>query len=182
MSDTDTGTGTTDQGTDQDTGTQEVEWTAPTKDEWERTQKALAKANGEAKTRREELATLRKQGEDASTTASREAAEAAEKKFKPVAVRSAAKSALLEAGLQGATPERVAKLVRMLDIDALEIDDDGEVSGLTDQVAAVKKDYPELFTAQKQKPPHISGSDRTPSNGHRPMRSSDLLAAQVLGS
>ena len=177
----DADTGTTEQ-EDVDTTETTDEWVAPTKDAWEKTQKALAKANNEAKTRREELSALRKQGEDASTTASREAAEAAEKKFKPIAVRSAAKSALLEAGLQGATPERVAKLVRMLDIDALDIDDDGEVTCLTEQVASVKKDYPELFTAQEKKVTRLQGSDRTPSNGNRPRRSSDLLAAQVLGA
>jgi hypothetical protein len=163
------------------TGTTDaVEWTAPTKDEWEKTQKALAKANSESKTRREELAAARKATEDDTGKAAREASEAAERKFKPVAVRAAAKSAFLEAGLQGVTPERVAKLVRMLDLDAIGIDDDGDVTGLEEQVKSVKADYPELFAAQDKKPPRISGSDRQ-SNGQQPKRSADLLAAQALG-
>lgn len=155
-------------------------WTPPTEDEWKRTQTALSKANTEAKTRREELAALRKAGEDADGKAAREAAEAAEKRFKPVAVRSAARAAFLEAGLQGATPERVAKLVRMLDLDALDVDDSGDVTGLADQVASVKADYPELFKATEKRPPRLNTGDRPGTNGV-PKRSADLIAAQAFG-
>jgi hypothetical protein len=155
-------------------------WTPPTEDEWKRTQAALARANGEAKNRREELQALRKQGEDADGKAAREAAEAAEKRFKPVAVRSAARAAFLEAGLQGVTPERVAKLVRMLDLDALDIDDAGDVTGLAEQVASVKADYPELFKPVEKRPGRLNTGDRAPSNG-QPKRSADLIAAQAFG-
>lgn len=155
-------------------------WTPPTKDEHERMQRALAKANAEAKTHRETARALQAKSEDADGKAAREAAEAAEKRYKPVAVRSAAKAAFLEAGLQGATPERVAKLVRMLDLDALEIDSDGEVTGLEDQVKSVKTDYPELFTPTDRRPPRINGGDRPPSNG-KVLTTGEKIAAQVLG-
>jgi hypothetical protein len=156
------------------------EWTPPTKDEHEKMQRALAKANAEAKTHREAVKALQAKTEDADGKAAREAAEAAEKRYKPVAVRSAAKAAFLEAGLQSATPDRVAKLVRMLDLDALTIDDDGDVTGLEAQVKAVKSDYPELFTPADKRPPRINAGDRPPSNG-KVLTTGEKIAAQVLG-
>jgi hypothetical protein len=156
-------------------------WVAPTEDEWKRTQAALAKANGESKTRREELAALRAKNETEDGKAAREAGEAAEKRFKPVAVRAAARAAFLEAGLQGVTTERVAKLVRMLDLDALDIDDAGDVTGLTEQVAAVKADYPELFKPVDKRPGRINTGDRPPGSPTVPKRSADLIAAQAFG-
>lgn len=160
------------------------EWTPPTKDEHEKMQRALAKANAEAKTHREAARALQAKSEDADGKAAREAAEAAEKRFKPVAVRAAAKAAFLEAGLQGSTPERIARVVRMLDLDALDIDDDGDVTGLTEQVRAVKADYPELFAPADKRPPRVSTGDKPLTNGRtngRPQRASDLQAAQILG-
>lgn len=156
-------------------------WTAPTEAEWKRTQAALAKANNEAKTRREELAAARKATEDDAGKAVREAAEAAEKRFKPVAVRSAARAAFVEAGLQGVTPERVAKLVRMLDLDTLDVDDSGDVTGLDVQVASVKREYPELFTPTEKRPPRVTTGDKPPT-GDRKQRSSDLIASMALGN
>lgn len=176
----------TDQATDQtdDTGPgtddKTTEWTPPTKDEWEKTQRALTKANAEAKDRREKLRELQAKSEDADGKAAREQAEAAEKRYKPIAVRAAAKAAFLESGLQGGSPDRVAKLVRMLDLDAIIVDEDGDVSGLDDQVSAIKKDYPELFTPADKRPPRITTGDKPGTNG-RPRSASELQAAQVLG-
>jgi hypothetical protein len=166
-----------DNGTDSASGT---DWKPPSKDEWDRQQRALTKANAEAKTRREALQALQRKTEDETGKAAREQAEAAEKRYKPVAVRSAAKAAFLEAGLQGGTPERIAKLVRMLDLDAIDVDADGDVTGLDAQVAAVKAEIPELFTVQDKKPPKVTVGDKAGTTG-KPKRSSDLLAARVLG-
>jgi hypothetical protein len=95
-------------------------------------------------------------------------------------VRSAARAAFIEAGLQGVTADRVAKLVRMLDLDALDVDDAGEVTGLAEQVASVKADYPELFKVAEKRPPRLNTGDRPSTNG-QPKRSADLIAAQVFG-
>jgi len=157
------------------------DWTPPTKEEHERMQRALAKANAEAKDWRTKHKALADQHGSDADKAAREQAEAAEKRYKPVAVRAAAKAAFLEAGLQGATPDRVAKLVRMLDLDSLDIDDSGDVSGLADQVASIKKDYPELFAPADKRPPRVSAGDKPPANNGSAKRSSDLIAAQVLG-
>lgn len=157
------------------------DWTPPSKEDYDKLQKALAKANAEAKQRREQLQAAQRQTEDDAGKAAREAVEAAEKRLKPVAVRAAAKAAFLEAGLQGGS-DRVAKMAKLLDLDALEIDDDGEVTGLADQVAAVKADYPELFSQEKQpRAPRVSASDRPGTNG-RTLTTGDKIAAMVHGS
>jgi hypothetical protein len=159
-------------------GIETEEWKPPTKEEWARTQKAVTKANAEAKTNREKLRELQAKSEGDEGKAAREAAEAAEKRFKPVAVRSAAKAAFLEAGLQPG--KSIAPLVRMLDLDALDVDDDGDVIGLNEQVAAIKADYPELFTPTEKKPPRLNGADKPGSNG-RTLTTGEKIAAQVLG-
>lgn len=156
------------------------DWTPPSKDEYEKLQKALGKANAEAKTRREQFQAAQRQNEDDAGKAVREAQEAAEKRLKPVAVRAAAKAAFLEAGLQGGS-ERVTKMTRLLDLDAIEIDDDGEVTGLAEQVSTVKADYPELFTPEKQtRAPRVTASDRPGTNG-RVLSTGEKIAAMALG-
>lgn len=182
--DTGTGAGGSDNGDANEDGSdnqsQDKEWTPPTKEEWAKTQRALAKANTEAKTRREQLTELRGKSEGDAEKAAREQAEAAEKRYKPVAVRSAAKSAFLEAGLQTVTPERVAKLVRMLDLDSITVDDDGDVVGLDEQVASIKADYPELFTPAEKRLPRLSTGNR-PGVDKSVKRTADLIAARALG-
>lgn len=170
-----------DTSTDQAPPANQDDWTPPSKEDYEKIQKALAKANAESKQRREQIQALQRQSEDDAGKAVREAQEAAERKLKPVAVRSAAKAAFLEAGLQGGS-DRVAKMTRLLDLDAIEIDDDGEVSGLAEQVAAVKADYPELFTTEKQtRAPRVNASDRPGTNG-RQLSFGEQIAAQVFGA
>ena len=89
-------------------------------------------------------------GEDEVAKAREEAAAEVERRLKPVAVRAAAKAAFLAAHLQNATEARVGRLVRQLDMDAIEIDpDDGSITGLDEQVDALVEEYPELFTAAK---------------------------------
>lgn len=165
-------------------GVEPDEWTPPSREEWDRTRKALAAANQEAKDRRERLKELQAKTEDADGKAAREQAEAAERRYKPIAVRAAAKAAFLESGLQGVTPERVSKLTRLLDLDSIDVNDDGDVSGLDEQVAAIKADYPELFTAavdkSERKAPRVATGDKPATSGG-PRRSSDLIAARVLG-
>ena len=67
-----------------------------------------------------------------------EATHMADDKLKKIAAR----SALVAAGLQG-KPDRLAAV---LDLDAIEVDDDGNVSGLEAQVKDLKKEYPGLFS------------------------------------
>ncbi len=134
---------TDDKGKDGDEG--KTAWTPPTEAEWKAAQDKLKKANAQAAAHRKEADELKRKGESETETKAREAAEnaskAAESTWKPRIVKQAARAALAEAGLTG-TPDR---LLRLVDVDAVEIDDEGEISGLDDQIKALKKDYPELF-------------------------------------
>jgi hypothetical protein len=159
----------------------DADWKPPTKAEWEQREKYLAKARQEAKERREKLAELARKDEDDTSKATREAAEAAEKRYKPVAIRAAAKAAFLEAGLSGVTPEKVSKLTRMLDLDAIDIDDDGEVSGLEDQVSGLRTEFPEMFGegTKRRRAPNLDTGDRK-GTAQKPKSSAELIAASVL--
>lgn len=180
----------------EDTDTEEPEWTPPTREEFEALQKQIAEkdaaiaerdkkvrqANKQAADRRGELAKLQQQYEDADSKAQREAVEAAMAAVKPVAVRSAAKAAFLEAG---ARSERFDRLFKMLDLDRIEVDGD-DVTGLDDQVDELKADVPELFTppkgAEEPKPkqaPRISPAGKKPAP--QPMTPGDQVAAYVNG-
>lgn len=79
----------------------------------------------------------------------REAEEAAMAKAKPGLVRAAAKDALRNAGLilpeKGSPDGNYQRAIRLFDMDDIEVDDDGEVTGLDEQIKAVKRDFPELF-------------------------------------
>ena len=141
----------------------------PSEDEWKRTQAALTRANTEAKRHRLKAKELSKpkEGEDEKV---KQAAEDAEKRFKPVAIRSAAKAGFLEAGLNDASPERVKKLLRLIDMDDVDVDDDGDVVGLDTQIDGIKADYPELFRpadGQRKRAPKLdaSGKPRGGDNG-----------------
>lgn len=155
--------------------------------------RAVRTANQESKARREQTDKLRAEWEQQDKARQEQLADAqrlseaadkarqeAEARYKPATIRAAAVPALLAAG---AKPERADKLVRLLDSAALDVDGSGEVTGLAEQVAAVKADYPELFTAgdtQRPPVPRLSGGDRPPAE-QQPSRSADRLAAQVLG-
>ena len=178
----DTGGGdNTDQtGGDSDT-TGGDDWTPPTRDEFEKMQRALAKANTEAKNWRTKHRQLETKGEDDTAKATREAAEATERKYKATAVRSAAKAAFLEAGLPSGSPDKLARVVRMLDLDELVVDDDGDVTGLDEQVAAIKKELPELFGTQDKRPPRLDTGNHHNTGRTKNLTSSQIQARQVLG-
>jgi hypothetical protein len=69
------------------------------------------------------------------------ATHAADAKLKKIAAR----SALAAAGLQG-KPDR---LVAVLNLDAIDVDDDGNVAGLDKEIAQLKADFPSLFVEPK---------------------------------
>lgn len=165
----------------------------PVDPEMVKLRRALREANRESKTRREAAEKLRADWETQDKATQAQLADAqrlseaadkarqeAESRYKPATIKAAAVSALLAAG---ARPERADKLVRLLDQAAMDVDTTGEVTGLAEQVAAVKADYPELFggAEQERRPvPRVSGGDRPPAE-QQPTRSADRLAQQVLG-
>lgn len=115
----------------------------------------------------------------------REAEEAAMAKAKPGLVRAAAKDALQTAGLilpeKGSADGAYQRAIRLFDMDAIEVDDDGEVTGLDDQVKAVKRDFPELF-AKRGGARVNAGAGSNGSGPDKPTEpSSSKLAAMLNG-
>lgn len=163
------------------------EWTPPTKEEWEALQSEkntvadkLKKANAESADRRKKLAELERQNEDSDGKAAREAAEAA--KYKPFAIKAAAKAAFIE---QGANSARVDRLFRMLDLERIDFDGD-DIAGLEEQVAELKADVPELFSAPSTKdeessvkPPKLNVAGKRPAQ--QELTPGDVIARQVFG-
>lgn len=138
---------------------------APSGDELKQLRAALKKANSQAAASRKEADDLRKKTESESEAAVRTAKEQAaaevEGTWRPRAVRLAARAALIEAGLIG-KPDRI---LRLIEVDQVEVDDDGEVTGLEAQIRELKKEYPDLFG--KRGAARIDGADRGNGSGTR---------------
>jgi hypothetical protein len=56
--------------------------------------------------------------------------------------------ALSEAGWNG---KNLSRMLRLLDLDEIHVDSDGEIDGLTDQITELKADFPEFFKRQRMK-------------------------------
>ncbi len=151
----------------------------PSKTEWARTQAALKKANDDAKRHRlrnRELEDKARGDETEHEKALREAREEGEKRYREPMKRSGMKAALIEAGF--ASPERLEKLV---DWEALSVDDDGVLIGVESEVDRMKSDYPEFLQQEKPKPkPRPTGAPRPPAP-EKPKSTAEIHAARILG-
>jgi hypothetical protein len=174
-----------------DKDTTEDEWKSPTKEEWDKLQKAqkdavdkLAKVNKESMTRRQKIRDLERQGEDEAAKAKREAEESAQARIKPVFAR----NALLEAQVQ---PGRVDAVIKLVNLDAVEFDDNGEVSGLAEEVDRIKELLPEVFIQPQSEKPDTAPAPRpAPKAATAPKKpakteersAGERIAAQLLGT
>ncbi|MEV8615685.1 phage scaffolding protein [Amycolatopsis sp. NPDC051373] len=158
---------TTTEDTEPATGT-EIEWTPPTKEQYEKLQADLSKVNAESAKRRVALRELEQKNESEAEKAKREAKEAAASRYKPVAVKASARSALLEAD---ARTDRVGALAGLIDLSRLDIGDDGEITGLDAEVKRVKSAYPEFFRADgegaKPKPAKLTPGGKPPATAEK---------------
>ena len=119
-----------------------------------------------------------------SDTARREGEQSAAAKFRSMAVNQAARAALSTSGVQATN---MGRLVRLLDLDDIEIDEDGEITaGLDEQIETLKADLPQLFKApeaekpkKRTPPPRVNGASRAEAE-ERPKSSAEQIAAQVL--
>lgn len=160
------------------------------------TRERLAKANASSKKRR--LA-LRKEREEAAAKKpkakksdedddDREAAiEAARaegtKAGTDKAKFSEAKASLIAAGVP---KDRAARAAKMLDLEDLDLDDDGELDGIEDAIDALKADMPEFFSGSRRR----RGSslpekrDRDGEGGKRKERlsTSEMQARRLTGA
>jgi len=164
-----------DSETEEETEEAEDDYVPPTKEDFVKMQAALQKANKEATRNRLALKELREKAEEGnSETEVEKARKAAEASWKPRVVKSAAKAALLSAG--AGKPERLLKLV---DVDKCDVDEDGDVAGLDDQIDELREEYPELFEAKTTKRTRVETGDRTAKP--RTKSATELQAAALLG-
>jgi hypothetical protein len=176
----------------------------PSDDERERMRRSIKAARKERDDTRRELAEMRKElaalktggdgGKDTSkddAARDRDADERAFARYRPVLVKSAAEAALVRAG---AKPDRVARLVRLLDADEVNVDEKGTVDNddLTAEVDRLKEDMPELFKGddedddrpQRKSAPRGGRRDAAarPSGSKTPSSTARLAAALTGGS
>lgn len=187
-----------------DDGEDEDEWTPPSREEYEALQRKLARANKEAAKRRKALKARQADDEDDLDDAEDDEdgsgkrsdrkelkrllarAEArVEARYKPALVKQAAKSALVDAGFSGEITNRTMGL---LDLDSLEVDEDGEVVGLDEAIEELKEDLPQLFKRSHRGTAKSSGSTGRKSldggvkkTAKKPQSHAEILAAQLLG-
>lgn len=132
-----------------------------------------------------DYATLQEQFEDLKKTAGKEVdSEAATRRineliekakedgknaFKPTVIKMAARAEFMA---QGARPALVDRLVRMIDVNDVDIDDEDGTIDVTDQILAIKKDLPEMFgpkrsTTTKRTTRKTTDGDGDGKNGAR---------------
>jgi len=122
----------------------------PSAEEWRRTQAALKKANDEAKTHRLRARELEDKGradESDHDKALRLAREEGEARFREPMKKAGVKTALVEAGFVG--PDR---LMRLVDWDAVTVEDDGGLIGVEGELSRLKAEFPEFLEQDKPKP------------------------------
>lgn len=145
-------------------------------------------AKAALRARDQELAELKRTNEGESERAAREAAEAAAKsaeaKYKPITI----KAALLEAGVKAT---RIKGALRLVDMDEIEVDAEGDVTGIDEQIDLLKEDYPEFFAdpdAEKNSRRERRGSGSRGADGadkqpekKKPLTATERQAAALLG-
>jgi hypothetical protein len=151
----------------------------PSKAEWARTQAALKKANDDAKRHRlrnKELEDKARGDETEHEKQLREAREEGEKRFREPMKKAGVRAALAEAGF--ATPDRLLKLI---DWDAVSLDDDGDLIGVEAEVDRIKGDYPELLPQEKPKPKVRPTGAPKSAAPEKPKSTAERHAAKILG-
>lgn len=99
--------------------------------ELEKARKALSKANAEAKTYRERAEAL--ESDDSV------------KVWKDKALKAEIKAALREQGVHDTD-----RVLKVLNLEGVDIDDDGKLTGLDEKVGTTKKEWPELFDNKRR--------------------------------
>jgi hypothetical protein len=130
--------------------------------------KAVREAEARAVAAEKALAAKEKTGEESSEVP-------ADDKFKALFIQSAAKTALAEAGLTQGTD----RLLKLIDLSSVEVDEAGAISGLDDQIADLKEDFKDLFTPKqvRKSTGNVDGSRRVAPSV--PKSSAELLAGRL---
>lgn len=80
------------------------------------------------------------------------------------ALMAAVPEALSEAGWNG---KNLSRMLRLLDLDEIHVDSDGEIDGLTDQITELKSDFPEFFKRTRMKEAAKEVADTRTVGGRR---------------
>lgn len=155
---------------------------------------SLSTASGSAKKKRDRIKSLTreldearkpkpKKGDDDGDDDIDEKLEAARREGASAALTRAkkaeAKSALLAAGVD---PKRVGKAIGLLDLDELDLDEDG-LDGIDEAIEDLRDSWGEMFARKRQRRQSIAGeSDRDGSaRKPKPKSASEQAAAKLLG-
>lgn len=162
----------------------------------------LTKAGGSVKSKRANIRKLKRELEDARKTkpagkskaegddeapdldAIRDAAKAEARAEADARIkRSEAKAALVAAGV---SREQAADLVGFVKLDELDLDDDGEVEGLEDEIERIQKKYPTFFekpAGRRRRESVAGGADRGGEGARpkKPLTASERQAALLTG-
>ena len=150
--------------------TTEVEESEETEEELDdRVKEILKKNRKELREAKAELTALKKERE--AKTA--EPSEAADDKFKTLFINSAAKTALVEAGITTGTD----RFLKMLDLSSVEVDESGAITGLDDQIADIKADFKDILVPKKTVT-KVDGAGRREAPV-TPKTSAEKLAARI---
>ena len=107
---------------------------------------------------------------------------ATESKWKGLLVSTAARTAFVEAGLslpKTDSDAAMSKVVRLLDLSEVEVNEDGQIEGLHEQVEDIKRDFPELFSTARRVA-RVDGADRSqPST--KQATTAEKIASRFLG-
>jgi hypothetical protein len=100
---------------------------------------------------------------------------AEDSKFKELYLKSAAKSALIDAGITTGTD----RFLKMLDLSSAEVDDSGAISGLEDQIADLKEEWADVL-APKPARKTVGKTDGARREAPSvPKSSAELLASRI---
>lgn len=84
------------------------------------------------------------ESEKAVREAQEKAIKAATDKYKPALVKAGATAALLAAGPKKGK-DGVPRLLKLMDLDAIDLTDDNDLEGVEEEVLRLQEEYPELF-------------------------------------
>jgi hypothetical protein len=157
--------------------TEETETTEETEEEeLPDTVKEILKKNRRAVREAEARAVAAEKALAAKEKAGEESAEApADDRFKNLYINTAAKTALVEAGLSTGTD----RLLKLIDLSSVEVDESGAISGLDEQIADLKEDFKDLFAPKqvRKSTGNVDGSPR--KSAPTPQTSAQKLASLV---
>lgn len=105
--------------------------------ELEKVRKALKDVNAEVKAHREAK-------EAAEARVSQLESDDSVKVWKDKALQAEVKAALRDQGVKD-----TGRVMKVLDLEGVDIDDDGKLTGFDEKVTSTKKDWPELFDAKR---------------------------------